>query len=307
MLIATAFALLLGAAQDPADLTLTVTLDRAEVPLGDEIQAEVTLSNPGAADAAVAELVLEERSLSFDVAFDVAGKPRSFLFSEVRPDPQVIDRVAPARVTLKSKKSLTGLFRIPALAVGNLSVTAVYKGAGKELRSAAAAAKAVGQGDAKRLAAQVETSMGGFQIDLLPEEAPNGVAHFILLARRGFYDGLNVHRVVRNGWIQTGCPYDNGFGDAGYALRSEAEKQTANHEAGTVALSGNLKTGYSGSQFFVDLARQPSFDRKFAVIGRVPAAGLEVVKKIGGVDVDKATDRPTKDIKVSSIKILAVK
>jgi len=307
MLLTTAAFLLSLVAQDKADLTLTLTLDKAEVPVGEEIQAEVTLANAGAADASVTELVLEERSLSFDVSFDVGGKPRQFLFSEVKPDPQVIDRVGPSKVTIKSKKSVTGLFRIPALRAGTVTVVAVYKGADKELKSAAATVKASATGDAVRLAAQVETSMGGFQIDLLPEEAPNSVAHFVLLARRGFFDGLNVHRVVRNGWIQTGCPYDNGFGGPGYALRSEAEGQTAVHDPGAVALAGNLKSGFTGSQFFVNLAANPSFNKKFTIIGRVSGSGLDVAKKIGAADADKATDRPVKDIKVSSIKIVAVK
>jgi peptidyl-prolyl cis-trans isomerase B (cyclophilin B) len=293
--------------QDKADLTVGLTLDRAELPVGEELQAEVVLTNAGAADASVAELVLEERSLSFEVSFDAGGKPRSFTFSEVKPDPQVVGRVGPARVTLKPKKSVTALFRIPALRAGTITVTAIYKGGPQEVKSAPATAKASPVGDANRLAAQVETSMGSFQIDLLPEEAPNSVAHFVLLARRGFFDGLNVHRVVRNGWIQTGCPYDNGFGGPGYALRSEAETQTLTHEAGSVALAGNLKTGYTGSQFFVNLTRNLSFDKKFTVFGKVSGAGLDVAKKIGAADADKATDRPVKDIKVTSIKIVAVK
>jgi peptidyl-prolyl cis-trans isomerase B (cyclophilin B) len=307
MLLIAALAAVLAVPQDKADLAVALTLDRAELPVGEEIQAEVTLSNAGAADASVAELVLEERSLSFEVSFDAGGKPRTFLFGEVRPDPQVTDRVGPSKVTLKAKKSVTALFRIPALRAGTVTVVAVYRGGDKEIKSAAATTKASAVGDAGRLAAQVETSMGSFTIELLPEDAPNSVAHFVLLARRGFYDGLNVHRVVRNGWIQTGCPYDNGFGGPGYALRSEAEAQAAVHDPGMVALAGNLKTGFTGSQFFVNLVRNPSFDKKFTVIGKVSGAGLDVAKKIGSADADKATDRPTKDIKVSKIQIVAVK
>ena len=65
-----------------------------------------------------------------------------------------------------------------------------------------------------------------FQIDLLPEEAPLGVSHFVTLARRGFYNGMNVQMIVKNAWFKTGCPYDNGFGHPGYAYKSEAETQT---------------------------------------------------------------------------------
>ena len=290
------------------DVTVSLSLDRAEAPVGEEIQAEVSVTNPGDKDLNVAELVFEERSLSFDVTFDAGGKPKPFVFAVLKPDPHVADRLGPSRITLKPKKSITGVFRIPTLRAGAMTVAAVYKGGEKEARSAAINLKVTPAGDATRLAAVVETSLGGFQIELQPEEAPNTVANFVALAQRGFFDNLNVHRVVKNGWIQTGCPYDNGTGGPGYALRSEAETQkTSKHEIGTVSMAGNLKSGFSGSQFFVCVAKQASFDAKFTVIGMVSAAGIENVKKISAVEVDKASDRPTKDVKVSSVKIVAVK
>jgi peptidyl-prolyl cis-trans isomerase B (cyclophilin B) len=290
------------------DVTVTVALDRAEVGVGDEVQAEVTLANPSDKDVELAELAFEERSLSFDVGFDAGGKPQQFLYAVLKPDPHVAERAAPARVALKAKKSVSGLFRIPTLRSGPMTVAAVYKGSGKEVRSAPASVKVTPKGEAGRLAAAVETSMGAFQIDLNPADAPNSVANFVALASRGFYDNMNMHRVVKGGWIQTGCPYDNGTGGPGFAVRSEAEAQkSAKHELGTVSLAGNLKSGFSGSQFFVTAASQPSFNAKFTVIGSVSGAGLDVVKKIAGVDVEKASDRPLKDIKVSSIKIVAVK
>ena len=36
-------------------------------------------------------------------------------------------------------------------------------------------------------------------------------------------------------------------------------------------------------------------------------AGIDGIKKISGVEVDKISDRPTKDVKVSSVKIVPVK
>ncbi len=290
------------------DVSVSLSLDRAEAPLGEEIQAEVTVTNPGDKDVSVAELAFEERSLSFEVSFEAGGKSKLFTYSVVKPDPHVVDRLGPQRVSLKPKKSLVGLFRVPTLRAGAMSIAAVYKGADKEARSSAINVKVTPAGEAGRLAAVVETSMGAFQIELQPEEAPNTVANFVALARRGFYDNLNVHRVVKNGWIQTGCPYDNGTGGPGYAVRSEAEAQkTLKHEVGTVSMAGNLKSGFSGSQFFVCAAKQASFDAKFTAIGMVSAAGIETVKKISTVEVDKTSDRPTKDVKVTSVKIVAVK
>jgi peptidyl-prolyl cis-trans isomerase B (cyclophilin B) len=297
-------------ATGPSDLTLTLTADKSEYVLGEEVQADVTLTNSGDRNLDVAELTFEERSLSFDISFEAApGKTKQFTYSVLKPDPHLVDRVGPARVTLKPKKSLSGIFRIPTLKPGALSITAVYKGAEKELRSAALSLKVAAQADgSNRLAAAVSTSKGDFQIDLLPEEAPNNVASFVSLANRGFYNNMNFHRIIRNSWIQTGCPYDLGFGHAGYAVKSEAEGQSLVHDAGTVAMSQNLKSGFTGSQFFIDLKRQEAHDKKFTIIGRVPESRMEVVKQIGSVDTDKNTDRPMKeDIRLKEIKIIVVK
>ena len=228
----------------------------------------------------------------------------------LKPDPHLVDRIGPMRISLKPKKSLSGIFRIPVLKTGALQVTGVYKGIGdKEVRSATLALKVAAAADGgSRLAAAVSTSKGDFQIDLMPEEAPNNVASFVSLAHRGFYNNMNFHRIIKGGWIQTGCPYDLGFGHAGYAVKSEAEGQTAVHDAGTVAMSQNLKSGFTGSQFFIDLKRQEAHDKKFTIIGRVPESRMDAVKQIGSVDTDKNTDRPLKeDIRLKEIKIIVVK
>jgi peptidyl-prolyl cis-trans isomerase A (cyclophilin A)/peptidyl-prolyl cis-trans isomerase B (cyclophilin B) len=297
-------------AAGPSDLTVTLATDKSEYILGEEVQAEVTLTNGGDRNLDVAELTFEERSLSFDVSFEASpGKTKQFTYAIIKPDPHLVDRIGPARVTLKPKKSMTGVFRVPTLKPGALSITAVYKGAEKEVRSATAALKVAPQADgSNRLAAAVSTSKGDFQIDLLPEEAPNNVASFVSLAHRGFYNNMNFHRIIKGAWIQTGCPYDLGFGHPGYATKSEAEGQTVVHDTGTVAMSQNLKGGFTGSQFFIDLKRQEGHDKKFTIIGRVPDSRMEVVKQIGAVDTDKNTDRPLKeDVRLKEIKIIVVK
>jgi len=295
--------------QAAPDLSLTLAADKTDYVLGEDVQAEVTLANTGDKTLDVSELTFEERSLSFDISFEAApGKTKQFLYSIIKPDPHLMDRIGPAKISLRPKKSVSGIFRIPVLKPGALQVTAVYKGAEKEVRSAVVSLKVSAPDGAGRLAAVVSSSKGDFQIDLLPEEAPNNVANFVSLARRGFYNNMNFHRIIKGSWIQTGCPYDLGFGNAGYAVKSEAEGQTAVHEAGTVAMSQNLKGGFTGSQFFIDLKRQESHDKKFTIIGRVPESRMDVVKQIGSVDTDKNTDRPIKeDIRLKELKIIVVK
>jgi peptidyl-prolyl cis-trans isomerase B (cyclophilin B) len=317
--LATVILLLATVQQPPAapaaasDLTLTLVADKAEYVIGDEIQVQVSLGNATDKDISASELCLEERSLSFDITFDAAGgKKKQFLFSVTRPDPHLVDRVTLPRVTLKARTGMmVGIFRIPTLRTGALSLTAVYKGGEKELRSPSLTTlKVIPQaGDAGRLAAAVKTSKGSFTIDLFPDEAPNNVANFVSLAKRGFYNNMNFHRVIKNSWIQTGCPYDNGYGGPGYAVKSEAEGQKGlSHDVGTVAMSGNLKNGYTGSQFYISLSKIPAFDSKFTIVGKVQEAGLGVLRDIGNVEVDKTTDRPSKeDVRLSEVSIVVVK
>src|SRR6187401_2538316 len=54
--------------------------------------------------------------------------------------------------------------------------------------------------------AVIDTTFGTIVLDLLPEAAPNHVAHFITRAREGAYDGTTFHRVIALGIIQGGDP-----------------------------------------------------------------------------------------------------
>ena len=57
--------------------------------------------------------------------------------------------------------------------------------------------------------------------ELYPQTAPNTVNNFISLVKKGFYDGLTFHRVIRGFMIQGGCPNGNGMGGPGYSIKGE--------------------------------------------------------------------------------------
>ena len=229
---------------------LELATDKATYTIGEIIQAEVTLTNVGDKDLDVAELILEERSLSFKVTFQASGKQtKNFTFAVIKPDPHLVTRLGPQRIKLRVAKSLSGVFGVPTLATGKTTLRAVYKGVEKEIRSTSVATVTVkAQADgADKLSIAVTTSKGSFRIDLLPEAAPNNVANFLLLAHRGFFNDMNFHRVVKNQWIQSGCGYDLGYGNnLGYAVRSEAEGQDLIHDKGAVSMSGQLMNGFTG-------------------------------------------------------------
>lgn len=123
---------------------------------------------------------------------------------------------------------------------------------------------------------RIETERGAFTIRLAPADAPLTVRNFVALARRGYFDGVRIHRVVPGFVVQDGDPTGTGNGGPGYEIRDELN--AIPYETGTVgmALSGP-DTG--GSQWFVTQAPQPHLDGGYTVFGKV-IAGMEVVSRI---------------------------
>ena len=57
--------------------------------------------------------------------------------------------------------------------------------------------------------------------ELYPDIAPNTVNNFISLIKKGFYDGIIFHRVIKGFMIQGGDPQGIGIGGPGYSIKGE--------------------------------------------------------------------------------------
>lgn len=155
--------------------------------------------------------------------------------------------------------------------------------------------------------AVVETTLGTFVIQLLPEVAPNHVAHFMKTARDGGYTGTIFHRVIRYGLIQGGDPLSKDPAKAalygtGGLNELKPEFSAEKHVAGTV--SAVLVPGQSdsaGAQFFVCASDQPALDGHYTVFGRV-VDGLEVVQQISAVEAD-ANGAPKTRVVMTAVTI----
>jgi cyclophilin family peptidyl-prolyl cis-trans isomerase len=120
------------------------------------------------------------------------------------------------------------------------------------------------------------TTKGEFVITLDCQHAPNTVASFLDLIRKGFYEGLTFHRVVPDFVIQGGCPRGDGWGGPGFTLRSEWSRIP--FERGTVGIAHSGKdTG--GSQFFICHSPQPHLNGRYTVFGKV-TKGMDIVDAI---------------------------
>jgi cyclophilin family peptidyl-prolyl cis-trans isomerase len=125
------------------------------------------------------------------------------------------------------------------------------------------------------------TRKGKIEIHLNIVEAPLTVSSFLDLARRGFYDGLDFHRVEPGFVVQGGCPRGDGNGGPGYTLRCEIGQRPYGRAAVGMALSGK-DTG--GSQFFITLSPEPHLDGNYTLFG-VVVSGMDVVDKLQPGDV----------------------
>ena len=123
---------------------------------------------------------------------------------------------------------------------------------------------------------KIVTGRGDIEIALYGDDAPNMVQSIITLAKQGFYKNLTFHRVVPGFVIQGGCPRGDGWGDAGYFLRSQFNLHK--YERGTVGMAHSGKDT-PGSQFFITHTPQPHLNGRYTVIGKV-TSGMEVVDTI---------------------------
>jgi cyclophilin family peptidyl-prolyl cis-trans isomerase/HEAT repeat protein len=128
----------------------------------------------------------------------------------------------------------------------------------------------------RQVTATVVTSRGAFTIELLTEESPLTVDSFVQLARKSYFNGQTIPRVVPNFVIQTGDPRGDQNGGPGYQIRCEINEVPYERGAVGMALSGK-DTG--GSQWFVTHSPQPHLDGGYTVFGRV-IRGMDVVDNV---------------------------
>ena len=141
--------------------------------------------------------------------------------------------------------------------------------------------------------------------ELYPEVAPNTVNNFISLVKKGFYDGLVFHRVIRGFMIQGGDPQGTGMGGPGYSIKGEFTyngfSNDLKHTSGVLSMARAMDPNSAGSQFFIMHETSPHLDGQYAAFGKV-TDGLDVVNKIAEVPTDYS-DRPLDEQKISSVTV----
>ncbi len=146
---------------------------------------------------------------------------------------------------------------------------------------------------------------GIIKAELYPEIAPNTVNNFISLIKKGFYNGLIFHRVIKGFMIQGGCPDGSGMGGPGYSIDGEFTSNGFNndlkHTKGVLSMARSMEPNSAGSQFFIMHEDAPHLDGQYASFGKV-IEGLNVVDKVANTKTDYS-DKPLIDVVMTKVTV----
>lgn len=144
----------------------------------------------------------------------------------------------------------------------------------------------------------LQLSNGGtVRIQLRPDVAPHHVERIKQLTARGFYDGLQFHRVIDGFMAQGGDP--NGDGTGGSTEPDlQAEFNDLPHVRGTVSMARASDDNSANSQFFIMLMPRMQLDHKYTVFGRV-------IEGMGYVDAIAKGEPPAEPTQIVSARMAA--
>jgi cyclophilin family peptidyl-prolyl cis-trans isomerase len=158
--------------------------------------------------------------------------------------------------------------------------------------------------------AVIETSdYGRIVVELYPNVAPKMVERFKKLISEHFYDGTAVHRVDPSlGIIQGGDPLTKGSNTAVYGTGNSpypnvpAEFSDIPYERGTLGAARTNDINGANCQWFITLKKQPAFDRKYTVFGRV-IDGVNNAEVIMHAPTEQGTPRPSDKVVIKTVTL----
>ncbi|MDQ3623696.1 MAG: peptidylprolyl isomerase [Verrucomicrobiota bacterium] len=150
-----------------------------------------------------------------------------------------------------------------------------------------------------------------FAFEFYERDAPAHIENFRKLARKGFYEGVAVHRVFPDLLVQMGDPLSKrkdrsrvGTGGPGYTIQPEIRRKHAKGAVAAARLPDKINPSRvsNGSQFYVCLAPMPNLDGQYTVFGKV-LWGYEALQQLSTKPVD-SNDYPVERVVIRSVKVL---
>jgi len=144
----------------------------------------------------------------------------------------------------------------------------------------------------------LETNQGTIEIKLYPDIAPKACENFTELVKKGYYNGITFHRVIKKFMIQAGDPTGTGRGGNsiwGKPFKNEVSPDVKFDKPGIVAMA-NAGPDTNGSQFFITTVPALWLNMHYTIFGEV-VSGYDVVLKIDNVATD-SSDKPLTSQKI---------
>lgn len=158
--------------------------------------------------------------------------------------------------------------------------------------------------------AVIETKdYGRIVIELYPNIAPQQVERFKKLINEKFYDGTAIHRIDADlGIIQGGDPLTKGGNSASWGTGNSpypnvpAEFSDIPYERGTLGAARTQDINGANCQWFITLKKQPAFDNKYTVFGRV-VDGIKNAEVIMTAPTQEGSERPADKVVITSVTL----
>jgi len=158
--------------------------------------------------------------------------------------------------------------------------------------------------------AVIETAdYGRIVVELYPNLAPKMVERFKKLINEKFYDGTAIHRIDPNlGIIQGGDPLTKGSNSALYGTGNSpypnvpAEFSDIPYDRGTLGAARTSDVNGANCQWFITMKKQPAFDKKYTVFGRV-IDGIKNAEVIMTAPTKPNTEQPAEKAVIKSITL----
>jgi peptidyl-prolyl cis-trans isomerase B (cyclophilin B) len=123
--------------------------------------------------------------------------------------------------------------------------------------------KEIDMSEIKPITATIETTKGPIRLTIYADQTPLTAANFVNLSRRGYYDGVKFHRVIKDFMIQGGDR-----GGPGYRFADECTPDLKHDSPGVLSMA-NAGPGTNGSQFFITHVPTPWLNGKHTVFGKI--------------------------------------
>lgn len=124
---------------------------------------------------------------------------------------------------------------------------------------------------------------GKITVSLNDSAAPKTTANFVKLAKSGFYDGLDFHRIIKGFMMQGGDPLGTGGGGSDEHIFGEFSDNGFNnpisHTRGAISMARSDSYNSASSQFFIMHKDGVGQNGHYAAFGHV-IGGMDIVDDI---------------------------